>query len=158
MSTSFRLTKCISCRDLLGGRLERYGIREDTASTDTADGPRCLSGDQYCIWVYCNDDGSVASLKRYGLNAVGRILDAIRDEFEADIISEHQALKWGLAKRKEWKAWLDEVDEQWREEEYCKMQKYLRGEFDARFVDTNQEEVGQIAKKLIAIDPTLALP
>jgi hypothetical protein len=158
MSTSFRPTKPIRCYDLFDGRLEKYGIWEDNASTETTDRRRCLSDGQYCIWVFSKGDGYVASLKRYGLNAVGKVLQVIGDAFQTDIISEQEAQDWGLDKIEEWKAWLAEVDEQWTEEEYNKIQKYLRGEpCDIRF-GTNGEELGEIARKLIANDPKISLP
>ena len=117
MSTSFRFTKGIRCCELFDGRLERYGIREETTSAGVANGRRCLSDGQYCIWVFGDGDGYVRSLKRYGYNVAANFLQAICDTCHTDFVSEHEARDWGLAKMEDWKAWLDKVDEEWRAEQ-----------------------------------------
>jgi hypothetical protein len=69
------------------------------------------------IVVFSDDNGHVHSLKRYGYNVAANFLEAICDTCHTDVVSEHEAREWGLAKMEDWKAWLDKVDEEWRAEQ-----------------------------------------
>ena len=77
MSTDFILSKKVSFRDLLGGRLATFGIREHVSS-DTSERSRRLTDGRNYLWVYLTEDGFVGCLSRYGDNSPGKILAAIR--------------------------------------------------------------------------------
>jgi hypothetical protein len=87
MSTNYFIYEFIPVADLLGGRLDKYGI-QDAKSPDTDDDQRCLTdGENNYLWAYGNP---VNGFTRYRPNGwPGFILQAIENEFEVEIFSEH---------------------------------------------------------------------
>ena len=87
MSTNYFIYEFIPVADLLGGRLDKYGI-QDAKSADTDDDQRCLTdGENNYLWAYGNP---VNSFTRYMPNGwPGFILQAVANEFEVEIFSEH---------------------------------------------------------------------
>jgi hypothetical protein len=89
MSTNYFIYEFIPVADLLGGRLDKYGI-QDAKSADTDDDQRCLTdGENNYLWAYGNP---VECFTRYMPNGwPGFILQAIANEFGVEIFSEHDA-------------------------------------------------------------------
>ena len=87
MSTNYFIYEFIPVADLLGGRLDKYGI-QDAKSADTDDDQRCLTdGENNYLWAYGNP---VECFTRYMPNGwPGFILQAIANEFGVEIFSEH---------------------------------------------------------------------
>jgi hypothetical protein len=87
MSTNYFIYEFIPVADLLGGRLDKYGI-QDAKSADTDDDQRCLAdGENNYLWAYGNP---VECFTRYMPNGwPGFILQAIANEFGVEIFSEH---------------------------------------------------------------------
>jgi hypothetical protein len=88
--TNFVLSKKVSARDLSGERLKKFGIREHVASSKDDERSRCLTDGSQCLAVFLTEDGSVHFLTAYGADAPRKILHAICEAFEAEIISEHE--------------------------------------------------------------------
>jgi len=87
MSTNYFIYEFIPVADLIGGRLGKYEI-QDAKSADTDDDQHCLTdGENNYLWAYGNP---VNSFTRYMPNGwPGFILQAIANEFEVEIFSEH---------------------------------------------------------------------
>src|SRR5262245_51938530 len=94
MSTDFRPLTPIRMADLLDGRLENVGVHEKRCEGTTSNS-KCLTDGRNFLWVYCDKEGLVSALSRYGMNAPQRILQAIGDEFGVDIVSEYEPQFWG---------------------------------------------------------------
>jgi hypothetical protein len=112
MSTDFRPERNIFARDLFDGRLEKFGIRgvaPDRAPNDGQDNDLwalLTSQDEHSktltdrkgnyLWVWIDDDGSVAMFTSYGRNDSDAILAAVAEAFETEIFSEHEPQFWGV--------------------------------------------------------------
>jgi hypothetical protein len=142
---------------LFDGRLENFGVRE-AESGDATETSRCLTDGRNFVWVYIDDDGSVSTLKRYGGNAPGKILDAVADAFDTDIFSEHEPQFWGADTEEELEAWLKKISEEGQERFHVELLKYLRGEPNDIRPDSNGMLQAKIAKSLVEKDPSLLLP
>src|SRR5215472_6456151 len=101
MSTDFRSLIPIRVADLFDGRLEIFGVREHHSKEATAN-QKCLTDGRNLLWGYASENGVVSSFSRYGLNAPWRILDAIANEFDVEIVSEHEPKYWGYKTKEEW--------------------------------------------------------
>jgi hypothetical protein len=109
--------RLMTAADLFGGRLEKHGVRESIVEPKnvhewaaemgfelsagasgklpgTTEHRRCLTDGTNYMWVEISKRGFVASITRYGLNGAQTILEAIAQEFDTDIISEHDAEFW----------------------------------------------------------------
>ena len=93
MSTKYRTEKKILFSELLDGRLERLGVREEARSA--ADVMRCLTDGQNCLWVRRRDNGTLGVMTRTDDNKVDKILSAIEQSFETSIFTEFSSLYWG---------------------------------------------------------------
>jgi hypothetical protein len=134
MSTDYVSSELITVSDLLGGRLEKYGIT-DSKSTDENECHRSLTdGENNYLWVY--GERFVECFTRYMPNGwPGFMLQAIANEFDVEIFSEHDEdtpLYVPLGKpteveisamRSEWRTECEELDREleefrtkWREE------------------------------------------
>ena len=96
MSTDYHLSKRVRARRLFDGASKKVGIREDVEAESSTKMSRCLTDGRNYLWVYINDDGFVACLTRYAGNAPGKILDAIADAFDTDIVSTNMNRNLGL--------------------------------------------------------------
>jgi hypothetical protein len=156
MSTDYRLNEEVKFEELFDGRLERVGIR-DACAKDTTPTSRCLTDGNNYLWVY--GDEVVEVMSRYGLgNVPGKILSAIAEIFDTDIFSEHQPQYWGYETEEEWKSALQESYEEDQAELYIEIMKYIRGESHDITPGTVGMAWANIAKDLIAEDPSLASP
>jgi hypothetical protein len=87
MSTDYSISGFIFVADLFGGGLDKYGIT-DAKSADADERQKCLTdGENNYLWVYGDP---VECFTRYLPNGwPGFILQAIANEFEVEIFSEH---------------------------------------------------------------------
>jgi len=87
MSTDYFIYVPITVTEFVGGRLDKYGIT-DAKPTDADERQRCLTdGENNYLWAYGNP---VECFTRYMPNGwPGFILQAIANEFEVEIFSEH---------------------------------------------------------------------
>jgi hypothetical protein len=155
MSTHFRLSKKVSARDLFGGELEKFGVREHVKPDDTSERSRCLTDGNNYLWVFIADGEFVSSLKRYGMNAPGKILSAIAEAFETDIFSEHEPQYWGFDTQEAWDAEMEKMADQSQQEFYVDLCAYVRGEPNNIGPRTIGEIKAKIAKKLVEEDATI---
>ena len=151
MSTDFRLSDKVSVRDLFGGQLEKFGVREHV-NPETSEGHRILTDGNNYLHVYMADDGFVACLTRFGWNVSGNILGAIIETFDIEIFSEYEPKYWGFETQQEWDAAWEEMADQhrneWCNKFYVDVYAYVRGEPD------HQICLGTIVAK----DPSLLQP
>ena len=87
MSINYFIYEPITVTEIFGGRLDKYGIR-DAKSANADDLHRCITdGENNYLWV---DGDPVGCFTRYRPNGwPGFILQAIANEFEVEIVSEH---------------------------------------------------------------------
>jgi hypothetical protein len=129
MSTSYRVQPGVHVNNLLDGRLEQLGIKEHVCS-DTTENERCLTNGACFLWLYIDDDSYVRSLTRYFPNHpddVSRIVEAIEDHFNVDIACEYEPEYWGFETQEEWDAAWEKMDEEYRNERYERLMKYIGG-------------------------------
>jgi hypothetical protein len=90
MSTGYYIYGPIPVTELLGGRLDKYGVR-DAQSPNATDDSKCLTdGENNYLWAYGNP---VNSFARYLPNRYpGFILKSIATEFGVEIYSEHDLI------------------------------------------------------------------
>src|ERR1700738_253449 len=88
MSTDYVASELITVSDLLGGRLDKYGIT-DAKSPNSDKYQRCLTdGDENYLWAY--GERFVNCFTRWMPNRLpGFILHAIVTAFDVEIFSEH---------------------------------------------------------------------
>jgi hypothetical protein len=155
MSTHYRLLSNVSLRDLLDGRLEKYGVREHDESTDQL---RALTDGRNAVCVYVDDDGYVSDLSTRGANNPKRIFTAIADVFDTDVVSEHEPQFWGFETQEEWDAFMEQMSRESDDRFYAQLMKYLRGEP----CDIKPGTIGmgwaEVAKTLVDKDESLLLP
>jgi len=137
MSTDFWPLAPIRVADLFDGRLQDVGVNEHH-NTETMATNRCLTDGQNFLWVHIDDSGFVSSFSRYAMNKASRILKAIVNEFQVDIVSEYAVdVAWHK---------LAEKDEQ--------VAQFIRGE--SRDLKPGTIEIAtEIAKRLVAESPDL---
>jgi hypothetical protein len=105
MSTNYRLLKNVLASDLFDGRLEKFNIQEHF-NDETKAQSRMLTDGRNFLWLYVDDAGFVSCLTRYIPNgAPGKILSAIADAFDTEIVSEYEAQFWEFDTHEEWDAW-----------------------------------------------------
>ena len=108
MSTDYRLLRKVPACDLFDGRLEEFGVREHVKPEATTEKSRLLTDGRNYLWVYIDDDGFVDCLTRYAPNgAPGKILNALANVFDTDIVSEYEPQFWGFDTQEEWDAWQE---------------------------------------------------
>jgi len=157
MSTYYAPSEKIDACSLFDGRLEKFGIREHVC-VDTTHARRWLTDGRNYLWVNINDAGLVDSFVRRGVNAPGKILDAIVDLFNTAIFSEYEPQFWGFETQEEWDAAMKKIADENQERFYLEIMNYVRGE------PTNipPETIGMIqagiAKELVEEDPALLRP
>jgi hypothetical protein len=158
MSTDYRLLEKVPASDLFDGRLERFHVREHVKADETTETNRCLTDGRNYVWVYIDDDGFVSCITRYGANAPGKILNAVANVSDADIVSEYEPQYWGFDTQEEWDAAWEKMAKEDEERFHIEILKYLQGEpNDIRPGTIGMCKAG-IAKKLVEKDPTLLLP
>jgi hypothetical protein len=118
MSTDYVPGRAITAADLFSGRLEKHGVREiivepksvrelaakqgyelppgasEMLIPGTTERKRCLTDGTNYLSVKITQDGFVDIISRNGGNKANTILNAITQEFDTDIFSEHDAEFW----------------------------------------------------------------
>jgi hypothetical protein len=159
MSTDYRLLRKVPACDLFDGRLEEFGVREHVKPKATTEKSRLLTDGRNYLWVYIDDDGFVGCLTRYAPNgAPGKILNALANVFDTDIVSEYEPQFWGFDTQEEWDACMEGISREFEERFHLELLKYLRGEPNDIWPGTNGMIQAEIAKKLVENDPALLLP
>ena len=107
MSTDYCPLRKVPACDLFDGRLEEFGVREHVKPEATTEKSRLLTDGRNYLWVSIDDDGFVGRLTRYAPNgAPGKILNALANVFDTDIVTEYEPQFWGFDTQEEWKrAW-----------------------------------------------------
>jgi hypothetical protein len=157
MSTDYMPLKKVPARELFDGRLQEFGVREHV-NDDTDERKRCLTDGRNYLWLYVTDDGFVGCLSRYGGNAPQKILGAIAEAFDTDIVSEHQPQFWGFDTQEEWDAAMAEMSRKTDEDYHAELIKYLAGEPNDIRPGTIGMTQAEIAKGLVEKDSSLLLP
>jgi hypothetical protein len=89
MSTDYALLKKVTASALFDGSLEKFGVHEHIKPDETSKDRRSLTDGRNFLWVYIND---VSCLTRYfPKGAPGKILNAIAQALDTDIVSEHES-------------------------------------------------------------------
>src|SRR5262245_3640210 len=129
MSTNYRPLEKIAACDLFDGRLEEFNIREHIKPDETTERERCLTdGRRNYLWVHIHDDGFV-SFTRYMPNGdPEKILAAVAEAFDTDIVSEYEPQYWGFDTEEEWEAAERKITEESKRKFYIELLKYCRGE------------------------------
>ena len=162
MSTDYRPLKTIRSCDLFDGRLGKFNVYEHFKPGETTETKRCLTDGRNYVWVHIADDGFVCCLTRYFPNgAPGKILNALAEVFNSDIVSEYEPQFWGFDTQEEWDACWEKIAKEHKEDEerfHFEILKYCKGESN----DIRPGSIGmlkaEIAKRLGEKDPTLLLP
>jgi hypothetical protein len=159
MSTEYCLLKKVHACDLFDGRLlEKFNVREHVVPNETTKKSRCLTDGRNSLWVYIDDDGIVSVIARYGGNAPGKILNAIAEAFDTDIVSEYEPQYLGFDTQEEWDAWEEKMARESEKKFHSQLLKYLRGEPNDIRPGTIGMIEAEIAKALVEGDPSLILP
>jgi hypothetical protein len=159
MSTDYRLLKTIKADELFDGRLEVFGVREHFVAGTSTESRRCLTDGRNAVWVYIREDGIVDDLTRYFPGgAPDKILNAVAEAFDTDIVSEYEPQYWGFDTQEEWDAWNEQIAKKHEESFHNELLKFLRGEPNDIKPGTLGMIWAEIAKKLTEKDPTLLLP
>jgi len=154
MSTDYRPLTPIHMTDLFDGRLEKDGVQEQYGKEATSN-RKCLTDGRNVLWAGCNEEGLVSTFTRYGLNSPQRILRAIADVFDVDIVSEHEPEFWGYETKEEWDAAWAAMAEKDEQEFYNEVAKFVRGENHEIRSGTIGMIKAEIAKRLVAESPDL---
>lgn len=161
MSTCYAPLMKITAGDLFDGRLEEFGVREHV-TPETAGKSRSLTDGRNYVEVCINEDGFIDHLTRRGGNAPGKILNAVADAFDTDVVSEYEAQYWGFDTQEERDAWQMEEhrkdEEEFKEKFYIAFLKFLRGEANDIKPGTCWMSYADIAKSLVEKDPSFLLP
>ncbi len=159
MSTDYRTAEKISAHELFDGRLEAYGVREHINPDETSEKRRCLTDGRNYMWVYIDDDGFVGSVTRYAPGgAPGKILKAIAEAFDTDVVSEYEPQYWGFETQEEWDACWDEMAKKDRQAFYGEVLKYLAGEPHDLRPGTIGMIKAKIAREIVEKNPALLSP
>jgi hypothetical protein len=94
MSVSFRTATTIPADRLFDGCLQEFGIHEHFKPDESSPTCRCLTDGSNFVWVSIVD-GIVYTFDRYMGNDPIKILAAVADAFQTEILSEHQPQFWG---------------------------------------------------------------
>jgi hypothetical protein len=159
MSTDYAPVKKIIAHELFDGRLNAFGVREEIVPDGTTKRKRCLTDGRNYMWAYIDDDGFATCLTRYAPGgAPGKILNAIAEAFDTDMISEYEPQFWGFDTQAEWDACMAQMSKEADAKFHAELLKYLRGEPN----DIRPGSIGmiqaEIAKELVEKDPALLLP
>jgi hypothetical protein len=138
--------------ELFDGRLENVGVREHHSKEATVD-RKCLTDGRNFLWVFCDEEGLVSEFSRYGMNAPQRILRAIGDKFDVDIVSEYELQYWGFETQEEWDAAWAKMGEEAEQDFYNNVIKFVQGEEHDITPGTIGMIKAEIAKRLVAESP-----
>ena len=119
------------------------------------EGCRRLTDGRNFLWVYAGSDGALGCMTRFGENAPGRILGAIAEVFDVQIVSEYEPQYWGFEIQEEWKNSLNKIAKETDDHQYTEIMKYLHGEENDLRHGTTVMDRAEIAKDLVSERPDL---
>jgi hypothetical protein len=108
MSTDYRSTPAIPFAQLFDGRLEKYGVYE-TIRSDSTEQIRYLVGRDGVLEAYREENGNSSFARPCFAPIPSAVLDALVEEFEVELVCEHDPRYWGFATEKEWHDWQDQL-------------------------------------------------
>jgi hypothetical protein len=91
-------------------------------------------------------------------HTLSKILCAIADAFDTELVSEYAPQFWGFDTQEELDAWQEKMDNESVERSHNEILKYLQGELNDITPGTIGIIQAEIAKKLVEGDPSLLLP
>lgn len=158
MSTYYQTMKKVFAADLFDGRFDAFGVKEHFTEETTEHARLLTDGHENYLWVYVDDDGFVERLTRYLPNgAPGKILAAIAEACDTQIVSEYEPQFWGFNTQEEWDAYQLGVAREHEREFRVEILKFVRGQPNDIRSGTIGMQQAEIAAKLVADDPTLLL-
>ena len=156
MSTYYASLKTIQMADLFDSRMERFDIREEQ-SKDSSPERRVLTDGFNFVWVY-GKEGIVQGFTRYAPNGnPAFIFECICKVFDTNIVSEYEPEYWGYESQEEMDAMFEAVHRKCNEQFYGELVKFIDGQPCDIKPGTIGREQAEIAKKLVAQNPALAL-
>ena len=157
MSTSYRPIPAIPFTELFDGRLDKYGVREK-AHADSTQRNRYLLGSDGVLEAYQNDDGTSSFSRRSFTPVPWTVIDALTEEFETELVSEHDHRFWGFATKEEERDFHEKMAKESEDEFYNDLIHYLRGAPNDLKTGTVGMQKAEIAKGLVASDASLMAP
>jgi hypothetical protein len=154
MSTHYAALTPIHFADLFDGRLKEVGVHEQQNENQNSN-KRCLTDGRNFLWAHSDEQGLVSSFTRHGGNAPQRILRAIADKFDVDIVSEYEPEYWGYETEEEWDAAWRAIAEKQEQDFYNDVVRFVRGESHDIRTGTIGMIQAEIAKRLVAESPEL---
>ncbi len=154
MSTDFRPLTPIHFAELFDGRLKDLGVHEHQ-NKDQPSIAKCLTDGRNFLWVHSNEQGFVDSFTRFGGNSPQRILRAIADKFDVDILSEYEPEFWGYETEEEWHAAWATIAEKDEQDFYNDVVRFVRGDSHEIGPGTIGMIRAEIAKRLVWESPEL---
>ncbi|MBR1156811.1 hypothetical protein [Bradyrhizobium sp. JYMT SZCCT0428] len=129
MSTDYRPIPAIRFAKLFDGRLDKYGVKEKEArAPDDTRRVRYLTGSDGVLEAYERGDGT-SSFSRGSFRPVPwTVIDALTEEFEVKLVSEHDHRYSGFQSKKEWDDWQDQLVKEREDRFYENILRFLRGE------------------------------
>jgi len=157
MSTNYRSTQAIPFAQLFDGRLEKYGVYE-TIQSDSTEQMRCLVGRDGVLEAYREDNGSSSFARPSFTPVPWAVLDALVQEFEVELVCEHDPRYWGFATEKEWHDWQDQLANEADDHLYDELVRYVRNEPNDLRPGTVGMLMAEITTALVASDESLMAP
>ena len=157
MSIDYAPLRPVRFRDVIDGRLERFGVTEKVGA-GTTETCRYLTDGNNGLWVRPDADGFARFTRDFSDGPPGRILSAVEEAFDTRVVSEDNPEYWGFQTREEWDKAKAKRTERWAHEDYEKLMKYVRGEKNDIKTGRVGETWARNAKVLISENPELALP
>jgi len=155
MSTWLAPLPDIQFAQLFDGRLEKYGIKEEIVA-DPTEGTRYLVGCDGFLQVHREENGTCTFTRRGCIP--WSIYDAIAEEFEVELVTEHDYRFWRFATEEEWDNWNKKLAKEGEDSFYDALLHYVRDEPNALQPGSVGMIQAKIAKNLVEGDPGLAAP
>lgn len=153
MSTWLAPIPDIQFDELFDGRLEKYGIKEHLMA-EASERERYFVGRDGFLEVSREQNGTCTFTRRGCIP--WSIYDAIAEEFEVEIVTEHDHRFWGFATETEWNDWNETLRKEHEEEFYTEIIKYIRDEPNGLEPGTVGMQQAEIAKALVEDNQSLA--
>ena len=157
MSTDYRPIPAIPFIMLFDGCLEKHGVREGTGR-GREPRRRCLIGRDGVLDAYEEDDRTSSFTRRSFTPVPWAVIDAIEEEFGVELVTEHDHRYWGFANEEEEREFHERIAKEYADELYKDIVLHLRGEPNGLKAGTIGMVKAEIAKALIASDPSLLDP
>jgi hypothetical protein len=157
MSTDYRSTPAIPFAQLFDGRLEKYGVYE-TIRSDSTEQIRYLVGRDGVLEAYREENGNSSFARPCFAPIPWAVLDALVEEFEVELVCEHDPRYWGFATEKEWHDWQDQLANEEEDHLYDELVRYVRKEPNDLRPGTVGMLMAEIAAALVASDESLMAP